>query len=105
MSQKLSSTIYTFNTLMQYEAVNIVSEIIGFHENEGCGGNQAGISNWQLFLFFFSFLSSFLCFLGILPTLVLNLKHIQSSCGYKHELHLKRFYLPLPENKVAPALG
>lgn len=51
MSQKLSSTIYTFNTLMQYEAVNIVSEIIGFHENEGCGGNQTGISNWQLFCF------------------------------------------------------
>ena len=50
MSQKLSSTIYTFNTLMQYEAVNVVSEIIGFHENEGCGGNQAGISNWQLYI-------------------------------------------------------
>ena len=29
---------------------NILSVIIGLHENEGRGGNLAGISNWQLYI-------------------------------------------------------
>ena len=29
---------------------NILSEIIGLHENEGRGGNLAQISNWQLYI-------------------------------------------------------
>ena len=37
-------------TLLPNIHPNILSEVIGLHENEGRGENLAGISHWQLYI-------------------------------------------------------